>query len=61
MNNGGPLRCFYCLDDKVSIGVCLACRTKLERAEGENRRLRRALDLSRREFWKLLKETQRRR
>lgn len=57
VSDGGlPARCFYCLDDQVSIGVCLDCRTKLERAEAENKRLSRDLDIARRSYWKLMRE-----
>jgi len=54
-----PVRCFYCLDDDVSIGVCLDCRSKLEAARDENRRLKRDLDLSQRRYWSLMREHQR--
>lgn len=57
--SGLPARCFYCLDDRVSIGVCLDCRTKLEDAREENKRLKRDLDLTRRSYWKLLRERER--
>lgn len=44
--------CFYCLDDKISISVCLSCRTELERTKEELKRVRKELEILRREHWK---------
>jgi len=44
-------RCFYCLDDRISISVCLGCRTELERTKDELKRVRKELEILRREHW----------
>lgn len=44
-------RCFYCLDDKISISVCLGCRSKQENAHEELKRVRKELEILRREHW----------
>jgi hypothetical protein len=31
-----PGRCCYCLDDKLTVPVCLGCRTKMETALRES-------------------------
>jgi hypothetical protein len=43
--------CFYCLNDNISISVCLGCRTELERTKEELKRVRRELEILRREHW----------
>lgn len=42
--------CFYCLDEKVSICVCVACQTRLEHAELDLKRLK-ELQAFRRATW----------
>lgn len=53
----GP--CFYCLDEKTSICICLKCRTKLENAEAELKRLRNEMEVRKRAYFKKLNEIKR--
>lgn len=52
-------RCFYCLDEKVSISICLNCRSRLEKAENEMKELRKQTELRRQYFWKKMNEYKR--
>jgi len=52
-------RCFYCLDDNISISVCLGCRTELERTKDELKRVRKELEVLRREHWKRMNSMKR--
>jgi hypothetical protein len=51
-----PARCFYCLADRVHIGVCVDCRTRLERAESELKRLKKDLEITRAGYFRLVGE-----
>lgn len=48
--------CFYCLNQHTHISICVACRTKFEILQEENRRLRRNLELTRRSVFKATNE-----
>lgn len=50
------LRCFYCMDDKVSISVCLRCRTKMERIKMELERVLKQAEIYRLGYYRLLNE-----
>ena len=52
-------RCFYCLDEKVSICVCLSCRTRLERAERDLQDIKKMSELRQKQEWKKLNEYKR--
>lgn len=49
-------RCFYCMDDKVSISVCLRCRTKMEMFKMELERALEQAESYRLAYFRLLKE-----
>lgn len=50
----GP--CFYCLDKRVSIAICLDCRTKLEQAKKDLEWYKRAAARERAVYFRLSKE-----
>jgi len=52
-------RCFYCMDDKVSISVCLGCRTKMERFKADLERALRQAESYRIAYFRILKENRR--
>jgi hypothetical protein len=54
----GP-RCFYCTDDKVSISVCLRCRTKMEMFKMELERALKQAESYRIGYYRLLNEKKR--
>lgn len=49
-------RCFYCLDPKISISVCLDCRTRLELAEAEIKRLKQDMTIRHAQWSKKMRE-----
>jgi hypothetical protein len=51
--------CFYCHDDKVSVCVCLSCRSRLEGAERELKDLKQQIELRRQAYFKKLNERRR--
>lgn len=53
------LRCFYCTDDKVSISVCLRCRTKMEMFKMELKRALNQAESYRLAYFRLLNEKHR--
>ena len=55
-----PAVCVYCLGSPISVSICLGCRTRLEQAEARAKGAERTAAHYRREFWKLLREKQRR-
>ena len=48
--------CFYCLEPKTSISICLDCRSKLERAKADAERYRKEAERWRRDYWRLQNE-----
>ena len=54
-----PERCFYCRDDKISVGVCLDCRLRLDTLRDEVDRLKRDIENWRRSYYRLLNERKR--
>lgn len=48
--------CFYCLDKRISISMCLECRGKLERARDDVQRYRREADAWRTKYWRVVNE-----
>jgi len=53
-------RCFYCLSERISVSMCLDCRTRLERAEAELKELKKQLERRRVNFFKRVNEKNRR-
>lgn len=51
--------CFYCLDSRISISMCLGCRTKLENAKDDIDRYRREAKAWERKYWQLINERKR--
>ncbi len=54
-----PARCFYCLDDKISVGVCFDCRLKMDTFRDEIDRLKRDIEGWRKNYYKILNERRR--
>lgn len=48
--------CFFCLDPKINVSICLVCRYKLEQAERDAERYRKTADFERRAFFRVNKE-----
>lgn len=53
----GP--CFYCLDPKIHVAICLSCRYKLEKARDEVARLRKSNERYRRDWFNIDRENRR--
>lgn len=54
-----PVRCRYCLDDKVVVGLCFECQAKYERAERRAKEAERQAEAWKRSYWKLMNERKR--
>jgi len=52
-------RCVYCLSEKVSVCICLECRSRLERAERDLQDLKKMSELRQQQKWKKLNEYKR--
>lgn len=52
-------RCVYCLDPKVSVSICLQCRSKLEQAERDVQYLQRQIAYYRRSWFNIDKDNRR--
>lgn len=52
-------RCRYCLSEKVSISICLACQTKIDIQKHQMERIQRNSAYSRRAYFALSKENAR--
>jgi hypothetical protein len=52
-------RCVYCLNEKVSVCICLDCKTRLERAERDLKDLKKMAELRQKQDWKKLNEYRR--
>lgn len=50
----GP--CFYCLKQKVSIAICINCRTNLEKVKQEADNWKKQAEGYRKMYFKLVKE-----
>jgi len=58
-DDGDKKVCFYCLDTMLSVCVCLACRSKLERARDELARMKKDQEIRKALYWKGVREKQR--
>ncbi len=52
-------RCVYCLDEKISVCICLNCKSRLEAAERDLKDLKQQIELRRQAYFKKLNERRR--